>query len=75
MKSPEDPLVWPKHFVVQVFGECLSKAIGCKTPYFIPADSAVAVSYGPKFQSMEEFLFEEATREFEQRVGKQFRKQ
>jgi hypothetical protein len=60
--------------VVQVFGKCLCKAIGWKTPYFIPADSAVTVSYGPKFRSMEEFLFEEATREYEQRVGKRFRK-
>ncbi len=63
-----------ERMIAQVFGECLSKALRWNTPYFIPSDSAVAVAYGSKFQSMEDFLFEDATRDFQQRHGKQFRK-
>jgi hypothetical protein len=58
--------------VAQLFGECLSKALGWKTPFFMPSDKAVVVAYGPKFQDFDDLGFEEATIDFEHRVEKQF---
>lgn len=54
-------------------GECIRAALRWKTPYFIPADKAVVVAYGPRFLDFEDFLWEEATREFEKRAGKRLR--
>lgn len=56
------------------FGRCICGALGWKKPYFIPTDKAVVVAYGPKLRVLEEFLWDEATREFEKRVGRRLRR-
>jgi hypothetical protein len=60
--------------IAQQFGESISSSLGWKQPYFIPADKAVVVAYGPKFLDFEEFLWEEAICKFEKNLGKRLRK-
>jgi len=66
---------WPdekQRNVALVFGSIIRRHAGWKTPYFIPADKAVVIAYGPRLLEFEELPLEIAIPDFEDQIGGKF---
>jgi len=68
-------LAWPdnrERNIALIFGKIIRRHAGWKTPYFIPADNAVAVVYGPRLLEFEESPLDLAVPDFEREIGEKF---